>query len=231
MDFENDLGIDSQTRSIATGVISGVRKRVSDELTVGENPGKRKVCAANAAILASGNSALNNLKSGQSKSSDNGKSPNMADSVVADKEKRDRRTFKYSNKDKGPYIVHVYSDANESGKSPHPLAMARVISSVVGNDTLEIKSIGRGKILTSLKSFSSANALISSISLSNNKYRAFIPSYLVSRTGVIRNIPTEYSESFLKDNLKSTSQISEIRRINRKTTINGKVEFVPTSAV
>lgn len=140
------------------------------------------------------------------------------------------RVAVYGRNDLGPYVVYVYASTS-NGNFPHPLTMARVISIVSGNHIKEIKNIGRGKSLVVLKSAAAANSLINSGDLKTHKYNAFIPSYLVSRTGVIKNIPVDFSEAYLVDNIRASAKVLEVMRFNRKIYKEGKIEFVPSSTV
>lgn len=65
-------------------------------------------------------------------------------------------SIKYSCADKPPYVVHVQSTDAENTRSLHPLNMSQIISKIVYSELLEVRKIGRGKILAELRGCKSA---------------------------------------------------------------------------
>lgn len=98
-------------------------------------------------------------------------------------------SIKYSCADKPPYVVHVQATDAENTRSLHPLNISQIISIIVYSEFLEVRKIGRGKILAELRGMEAANRLVSNIELSKHKLKAFIPSYRTLRTGIIKDIP------------------------------------------
>lgn len=221
---DEEMDISEENTNNAQARAAGTRKRTSDEILSHDNLGKRKVSAP-----ATDNNETKDRRRPTAHVENN---LNKAKALENNKASlRNERMNKYGNKDQGPFIVYMYANPNDQNKMPHPLAMARVITNLINNDATEIKSIGRGKTLAVVKTATSANVLISSISLKDLNYRAFIPSYLVSRIGVIKDIPTDYNETFLKENLQSVYEVVEVVWINRKINTDGKSEIKPTKSV
>lgn len=217
MDCSPDTGRDDSVRQ------EGNRKRSADEAINSGYLGKKP--ARDSAAAESSARAGRSLGSSQDKEQNGTRRAEggAAREVAA-------RVATYARNDLGPYVVYVYASVS-NGSSPHPLSMARVISVVSGNHIKEIKNIGRGKSLVVLKSAVAANSLINSGELKIHKYNAFIPSYLVSRTGVIKNIPVEFSEAYLVDNIRASAKVLEVMRFNRKIYKEGKTEFVPSATI
>lgn len=116
MDFEDDssLGISNKQ--------CGTRKRGSDEQAPDSSAGKRKVGASS---LLAAKTSENQLSTANLSNASNGinslERSNLNKASAASNLERNlssRPTFKYSNKDKGPYIVHVHSNNFEQGKTP-----------------------------------------------------------------------------------------------------------------
>lgn len=103
----------------------------------------------------------------------------------------------YAHSDKGPFVVYIYPTNPGFREVAHPLQVCIVVSNIAYNDIYEVKKIGVGKVMAELKTASAANNLINSPLLASHKLRAFIPSYRVLRTGVIKDIPSSFDENYL----------------------------------
>ncbi|KYQ60028.1 hypothetical protein ALC60_00940 [Trachymyrmex zeteki] len=96
-----------------------------------------------------------------------------------------RPTYKYSNNDISSYVVYVYSD---KPSTMHFSVLSRIISDSIKNDILLIKRLGAGKAIIEAKSADAANRLLSNPVFEKNNLRAFIPSFKVLRSGIIRGV-------------------------------------------
>ncbi|XP_011169827.1 uncharacterized protein LOC105202836 [Solenopsis invicta] len=238
MDFDSDNdeimnAIASTTPNITTNGTTalphGDFMEANNSVNLKKGPHKRS-CSHTEQILAPGKEAESLAKSRKVETKGSNKGTNTKSSGSS-KSSRKVHNLTYSPEDFGPFIVYIYAIPSESNYvTPHHLTMARIITNVAGN-VLEIKSIGRGKSLVVLKSAQAANNLISSLFLKQLQYKAFIPSYLTSRSGVIRGITTDYSELFLEDNIRSSNKILKVIRLNRKITVDGKTKVVPSSII
>jgi len=62
---------------------------------------------------------------------------------------------------------------------PHPLHISRVLSQVSPREILEIKKLGRDKVLAQMNSYEAANRLVSNNILSSYNLKTFISSHRV----------------------------------------------------
>jgi len=138
----------------------------------------------------------------------------------------------YSNTDRPPYIIHVYSHNTDPSITPmHPLLISRTLSHIAYADIKEIKRIGRGKILAEMNSVNAANNLVLNPNLEKNNLRAFIPSYRTVRTGIVKDIPQHFEESDLMQFFDSPFKVVEVKRLNRRLKINGEIKYVPSRTI
>jgi len=135
-------------------------------------------------------------------------------------------SLRYNNKDRPPYVVQVQSTVESS--PPHPFYISRILSQIYPREILEIRKLGLGKVLVQLNSYESANRLVNNHSLTASNLRAFIPSYRVLRTGVVRDIPQDVSIETLKECISSPIKILEIHRLNRRLKTGNDIQYVPS---
>jgi len=52
-----------------------------------------------------------------------------------------------------------------------------------------VRKTGRSKVIVEMRIYEAANKLVSNNSLLIHNFKAFIPTYRILRTGIIRDIP------------------------------------------
>lgn len=142
---------------------------------------------------------------------------------------------RYSATDTGPFIVHVsrIESQPDSGTTLHPINFGlflfkHKISNIIRDG---VKRVGRNRVSVQFNSPQDANAFLSNHELIKNRYRAFIPSFNITRMGVVSGVPTDMTEDEAKTYLTvppGCGQILKVRRISRKTLRNGISEWKPT---
>jgi len=100
--------------------------------------------------------------------------------------------FKYTNKDRPPYIVQVQAMNDADSPVMHPLRISKLLSQIFPRDIVEIRKTGRSRVIAEMRSLDSANRLISNEQLSVYKLKAFIPLHKVLRTGILRDVPQDW---------------------------------------
>lgn len=146
---------------------------------------------------------------------------------------------KYGNDDVGPFIVHVSRDAESpnSGTSLQPINVGHTMAKENVRDIRKdgIKSLGRNRVSVEFTSAAAANSLVNNPCLGRNKLAASIPSYQVSRMGLVRGVPVEWTmEEFVSaSGLKEgNGRILKARRLQRKVLREGgPPTWVPTQSV
>ncbi|KYN21949.1 hypothetical protein ALC57_05687 [Trachymyrmex cornetzi] len=82
-----------------------------------------------------------------------------------------------------------------------------------------------------MRTATAANSLVGHPELAKLGYTAFIPSHKVFRQGIIRGVPTSVSDAELKSDLRSSAKIIDFKRLNRRMTNNGIVEYAPSTTI
>lgn len=134
----------------------------------------------------------------------------------------------YSAKDKPPYVVFIQPVNADNNFVTHPLEIGRVLSKYVYNEVLEIKKIGRNKVMAEIQSASSANKLVASQPLMNENFKISIPPFKVLRTGIIRDIPQNFELKDIRTFLESDVKILDIEKLNKRIKENGVSKFIPS---
>lgn len=144
----------------------------------------------------------------------------------------------YSSTDNGPFIVHV------SRTEPN-LAAGTVIKPIKFGQFLKnnnfknichdgVKRIGRNKISVEFKTGEDANNFLTAPLLSTHKYSAIIPTFNITRMGLVRNVPTEISMGDFAESLElptNCGKVLKARRLNRKINKDNQISWVPTQTV
>ncbi|XP_070169699.1 uncharacterized protein [Polyergus mexicanus] len=121
---------------------------------------------------------------------------------------------RYTKSCQGPFEIVIMS-TEAANTSIHPLTVGHLLSSTLKKD-IEIKKLGFSKISAQFKSREAANNLINNPILNANNLIAYIPSYRVSRQGIIRNVPLDLTKSTIKEEIDFSVGINSVRRLNRK---------------
>lgn len=145
--------------------------------------------------------------------------------------------IKYTTSDTGPFIVHVSRDDSDQPNTTtrmRALKMAQTIYNGKVAGIKEIKSIGKNKMSIYFLTALDANAFLDHPVLTSNNLRATIPRFQVSRMGVVRQIPLDWTLEELADNIECPSGVGPVikaRRLNSKKLIDGKRVWEPTGTV
>lgn len=144
----------------------------------------------------------------------------------------------YSEDDKGPFIVHVSREILDTAAGTTIRAIkfgqflhTHKIKSVVKDG---VKNVGRNKISVEFTSAQAANDFLGNPVLVLCKYKTAVPTYNITRIGLVKGVPVDWSMQELVQSLELPSgcgQVIKARRLNRKTINEGTVTWVPTQSV
>lgn len=144
----------------------------------------------------------------------------------------------YNETDIAPFVIHVQriESAPNDGSFLHPVTFGRFLKNTRVENIVNgsIKRIGRNKITISFSTYTSANSFIQNKNLESQKMKAFLPTFNVTRMGLIRGIPSEWSPEDILDNISvpiGCGKIIKVRRINYKVFQDGSVLWKPSQAV
>ncbi|KAJ8709459.1 hypothetical protein PYW08_009463 [Mythimna loreyi] len=109
----------------------------------------------------------------------------------------------YTARDNAPYVVHVFlNNGQTSGTTLHKVKFGMFLfeknfsNVVIGS----VKQLGRNRVSVEFKSHQDANSFLISRILVQHNYVATIPQYNVTRMGLVRDVPTDWTEDEIIQN-------------------------------
>ncbi|XP_073946186.1 uncharacterized protein [Choristoneura fumiferana] len=144
----------------------------------------------------------------------------------------------YVNTDCSPFVVHVQrmQDAPNDGTSIHPISFGNFLKKKSFKNIINgsVKRIGRNRVTLSFSHLDDANKFLNDKTLTDNKYKAFIPSFSVMRMGIVKGVPAEWSLEEILLNVSvplGTGKVIKARRLNYKTIVDGSAVWKPSQTV
>lgn len=144
----------------------------------------------------------------------------------------------YEHTDTAPYVVHIQkvSSTPNDNVSLHPVSFGRFLKNNTFRNIINgsLKKIGRNRLSLSFSDYTDANVFINDTRLTSNNFKVFIPSFLISRVGLIRGVPIDWSPEEIISNINvplGCGNIIKVRRLNHKVTVNDNVTWKPTETV
>ncbi|KAI8434647.1 hypothetical protein MSG28_003180 [Choristoneura fumiferana] len=113
--------------------------------------------------------------------------------------------LKYSESDSGPFVVQVSCEIQNSPSHVRGLKMAQTIYNSKVSGIKEMKSAGKNKLNVYFTSAREANLFIENPVIAQHNLVAAIPRFQVSRMGVVRQIPLEWTLEELIDAIECPS--------------------------
>lgn len=144
----------------------------------------------------------------------------------------------YEHSDLAPYIVHIQKEhinPNDS-ISLHPVAFGKFLrkENFVGIVNGSLKKIGRNRMSLTFTDFNTANIFLNHVSHKKNGFKTFIPTSNITRMGVVRGVPAEWSPEEVCDNISvpiGCGKILKTRRLNYRTVVDGSPVWKPSQTV
>lgn len=140
---------------------------------------------------------------------------------------------RYDSTDVAPFVVHIQKDGETS--TVHPISFGhylkkRGVKNIINGS---VKRLGRSKLSLSFSTFSDANAFLNDPDLTLKQFKAFIPTFNVTRMGVVKGVPVEWSAEEIQSNISvpiGCGKVLKARRFNYK--VHGPpVEWKPSQTV
>lgn len=136
----------------------------------------------------------------------------------------DKGKNKYSSNDVAPFVVHVsrHETVANSGAVLRPIQFGQFLyKNNVKNVVMDgIKRVGRNRISIEFQTAEHANAFLDHSALPADGYIATIPAFSVSRMGIIREVPVDWSMEELVKNIEVPNGVGKVvraRRLSRKS--------------
>lgn len=144
----------------------------------------------------------------------------------------------YLDSDKGPFIVYVSRETPDpaAGTSIKAIKFGQFLHRNKVSDITKdgVKNIGRNKISVQFSTATAANLFLTNPVLSLCKYVAIIPTFNITRMGIIRDVPVDFSLDELVESLvfpSGSGLVMKARRLNRKNVSEGVTTWIPTQSV
>nr|XP_049703858.1 uncharacterized protein LOC126056141 [Helicoverpa armigera] len=144
----------------------------------------------------------------------------------------------YNECDRAPFTVFVSKIEPDpaTGTTLKVLKFAQFLhkNNVKGISEGGIKSLGRNKLAIEFKTASEANSFVESDFLTSNNYSAKIPRFQITRMGIVRDIPTDWTLEDLVSGVETPRNCGEViraRRLNFKNKKGDTVTWSPSSTV
>lgn len=162
----------------------------------------------------------------------------VSDSNAAVTPNSDNVNRLYLPSDAAPFVVHIskiISSPNDN-VSLHPVIFGRFLKHNSFQNIVNgsLKKIGRNRLSLAFNNHSDANNFIQNSILPANKYKALIPTFNITRMGIVRGIPIDLSPEQIIENVSvpiGCGRILKTRRLKVKKTIDGNTVFNDTETV
>ncbi|KAJ8875906.1 hypothetical protein PR048_023813 [Dryococelus australis] len=117
----------------------------------------------------------------------------------------------------GSFVVFIGQDKNVANPIPIGILLFNIVEEIV-----EILRVGSNSLKVLLKTSAAAKALVSSSKFSEHMLKAYIPTSLVQKQGLVYGILLDVSKEDLVRGIESPFQIKSIQHMNKKFVEKGQ---------
>lgn len=127
----------------------------------------------------------------------------------------------FESTDISPFIVHIQRQSSDNATTLHPVAFGHFLKKSSFKNIINgsLKRIGRNRLTLSFNNYLDANAFIKDPCLTKQNFKAFIPTFSITRMGLVRGVPTERSVEDIIENISvpiGCGKVIKARRLNYK---------------
>lgn len=138
--------------------------------------------------------------------------------------------------DVSPFTIHVQTNKTNANSSLHPVSFGKFLVKSNFRNIINgsVKRIGRTRISMAFSEMTDANAFLHDSRLEAENLTAYIPSFSITRMGLVRGIPAQWSEDEIVANISvpiGYGNVVKVRRLNRRVTNNDSVTWQPSETV
>ncbi|KAG7306287.1 hypothetical protein JYU34_008887 [Plutella xylostella] len=144
----------------------------------------------------------------------------------------------YNQEDAGPFLVHVTREESHpaSSISIKPIKFGQFLHQNKINNIVRdgVKRVGRNRVAVEFRTAEDANLFLQNPALKDNCYKASIPTFNITRMGVVKQVPLDMSMDEFVASLElphNCGIVLKARRMNRKIRSDGISTWVPTQSV
>lgn len=123
----------------------------------------------------------------------------------------------YTFADAAPYRVYIELKGNNKTAKINKFSVGAALREIEGirGHIVDMKYVGRFKVMVIINNFLKANLLVEKINTQSTTYKAYVPSHLVSMTGVIAGVPIDLTDDEIRDGLDSEFTVLRVSRLHR----------------
>lgn len=136
--------------------------------------------------------------------------------------------------DQGPFVVYM-EYVTQNDKPISDIKIGKLMGHKRVKDIIETKRIGRNRVKLSFAKRESANMVLKDKSLVADNLKAFIPSHLIQRIGIIKFIDEELTNTEIQDNIIAKNikvkEASRFIKTIRNPDDSSKDKKIPTGTV
>lgn len=136
--------------------------------------------------------------------------------------------------DQGPYTVYM-ENVTTTDKPISDIKVGKLLVLKRIKDIIEIKRIGRNRVKLGFAKKESANQLLKDSTLATENLKAYIPTILIQRIGIIKYVDEDLTNEEIKDNIYikniKVKEASRFMKTIRDPKDNTKDKKVPTGTV
>lgn len=125
---------------------------------------------------------------------------------------------RFSEQDLGPFFIFVEGKSCQISKT-HPMVFGRWLFQSLDSETVRksditnVRVVGSNRMKVEASSRYAANKLVRSQCFIEKGLVAYIPDFLISKTGVVRGVDTDISEEEILREIVSTATPTHVRRL------------------
>lgn len=126
-----------------------------------------------------------------------------------------REKYLYTKNDQGPYRVYVELTDKTNRINKFTVGAWLRKSDKYRRSVIEMKYLGRNKIIVFMSYMTAANAMVDDEGLKQAGYSAYVPRHLVCISGVLAGIPTDIPEAEILCDIESPVPVMSVYRLSR----------------
>lgn len=164
--------------------------------------------------------------------------PDPPDPTKEKDKTQEKETCIYEASDEGPYILFVQGTNERGGgiERIHPMALGNIFKKLhpeIANKVERIYKNGKNRLKLVMKDRTSANILVTSEKMKQKGFLCFVPTFFVTKKGIIKGVFTDLSEDEIKKEielpyeLQNKIRVISVKRFNRKD----NDQWIPTETV
>lgn len=132
-------------------------------------------------------------------------------------DERQWMTYEYEETDAGPYRVIVQLNEKQDDAHINKLAVGKILakSKEYKENVLNLKPLGRNKVLVLVRTPQTANKIQADKSLRMQNYKAYIPKHFLTVSGVVTSVPLEMTPEEIMESITCKVPILGVSRLHK----------------